>query len=96
MRRTTPLENIVAHEHFITAFNLEKVLRDRKFVVQLACGHRVYTSAIYRAVCPRCTEMLKRSIEDGSEDYESFRQGKTSDTMRWSDDPCRQFNERAR
>lgn len=37
--------------------------------------------------------MLRRSIADGSEDYEGFRAGRVRDEMIWKADPCRQFNE---
>jgi hypothetical protein len=38
--------------------------------------------------------MLHRSIEDGSEDWESFRYRQARDEMSWPADPCRVFNER--
>lgn len=95
MKYATPSERIVARDHIATAFNSEKMLQERKFVVDLACGHKVYTRNQNRAVCPRCTEMLKRSIEHGREDWEAFRYRNGRDTMEWPADPCRQFNERA-
>ncbi len=90
----TPLESIVRHDHMATAFNAKRILRERKFIVELACGHTVYTNAIDRCRCPRCCEMLRRSVLDGSEDYESYRSGLVRDNMTWHDDPCRQFNEK--
>jgi len=89
----TPLEKIISREPLITMANAEKMIRERKFVVQLDCGHLVHTRAANRAICPRCTEMLRRSLIDGSEDYDGFRKGFVRDTMVWPDDPCRQFNE---
>lgn len=64
----TPPERIVAREHLIAAFNAEKMIRAGKFVVSLACGHLCYTRNQNTAVCPRCSEMLRRSIKDGKED----------------------------
>ena len=93
MKIITPSEKIVDRDVMAAAFNVDKMLRDRKFVVRLACGHRCYTRNLNRAVCPRCTEMLRRSIKDGREDWDNFRKGLKSDTMEWLDDPCRQFNE---
>lgn len=90
---TTPFERIVEFDTFLTVFNAEKMLRDRKFVVSLACGHKVYTASVKRVRCPRCTEMLRRSIDSSDEDYDSFRKGLLPDRMVWRDDPCRQFNE---
>lgn len=86
-------ERIVEIDHMAAIFNSARMLRDRKFIVILGCGHKVYTRAQNRTVCPRCTEMLRRSIEDGQEDYDSFRKGLTQDRMVWRDDPLRQFNE---
>jgi hypothetical protein len=53
----------------------------------------VYTRSIHRVRCPRCTEMLRRSLKDGSEDYEAFRKGDKRDQMIWDEDPCRILNE---
>jgi hypothetical protein len=90
---TTPSERIVRRHHLAAAFNAEKMLREGKFIVDLACGHKTYTRNLNKAVCPRCTEMLRRSIKDGSEDLESFRYRNGHDTMEWPADPCRQFHE---
>jgi predicted RNA-binding Zn-ribbon protein involved in translation (DUF1610 family) len=90
----TELEEIVRHDVLASAFNQELVLKNRKFFVILACGHEIITGALNRARCPRCTEMLRRSCRDGSEDYDSFRKGLIPDTMIWRDDPCRMFNEK--
>lgn len=90
----TPLEKIVRRDHIATAFNYERMARQRKFLVDLACGHKAYTAAIKRARCPRCTEMLRRSLIDGRENYAAFRDGEVRDGMVWHADPCRQFNEK--
>lgn len=89
----TDLERIVRHDVLANAFNKEFVLAKHKFFVDLECGHKALTGALNKARCLRCTEMLRRSIADGSEDYESFRKGLTRDNMIWLDDPCRTFNE---
>lgn len=89
----TPLEEITRHDHIATAFNAEQMLRDGKFIKVLACGHNVYTAAQYRAICPRCTEMLRRSLRDGSEDYNAYRKGNKRDLMVWKEDPMRMLNE---
>ena len=94
MKSKTPLERIVSRDHLAAAFNIEKMLRDGQFIVDLACGHKTYTGNLHKATCPRCTEMLRRSIENGTEDWEAFRFRGRLDTMEWLDDPCRQFNER--
>lgn len=90
----TPPERIVEIDALTAVFNAKMMLRDRKFLVHLACGHLTYTRARKSAVCPRCSEMLRRSIADGSEDWESFRQGKVRDRMIWREDPCRAFHEK--
>ena len=81
LRIKTPPEKIVKVDELLLIFNAERMLRDRKRVVELACGHLAYT------------EMLRRSIEDGSEDYESYRKGLVRDLMVWPGDPCQRFNE---
>lgn len=93
LKLAPPSERIVARDALAVAFNLDKNLRDRKFIVDLACGHKAYTRNLNTMVCPRCTEMLRRSIETGREDWDGFRKGFVKDTMDWPDDPCRQFNE---
>lgn len=93
MKANTPSERVVRVDHLAAAFNAERMLKDGKFLVDLACGHKAYTSALNKTRCPRCTEMLRRSIADGLEDYESYRKGLTQDHMIWRGDPCRQFNE---
>lgn len=90
----SPLEKIIRRDALNGAVNADKMLRDRKFLVDLDCGHKAYTGAIDRARCPRCTEMLRRSIETGQEDWETFRAGHKPDQMVWPEDPCRTFNER--
>lgn len=89
----TPPEEIVRVDYLAMVFNVERMRRDRKRLVDLACGHKCYTNRIGKTRCPRCTEMLRRSIKDGTEDYESYRAGRVHDEMIWRDDPCRQFNE---
>lgn len=95
IKAETPSERIVSRDHLATAFNFEKMIREGKFIVDLACGHKTYTRNLNKATCPRCTEMLRRSIRDGIEDWESFRYRGALDTMEWPGDPCRQFNERS-
>jgi hypothetical protein len=92
-RIKTPSEKITGRNPMITMYNAERFVAAGKFVVDLECGHKVYTRNQNRSVCPRCTEMLRRSIKDGSEDYESFRKGLVRDMMEWPGDPCRVFNE---
>lgn len=89
----TPREAIVRTDFLLMAFNTERFLKEKKRVVDLKCGHKAYTGALEHAVCPRCSEMLRRSINHEGEDYLSFRDGQRRDTMAWPDDPCRQFNE---
>lgn len=90
----SPSERIVARDHLAAAFNSERMLRECKFIVDLECGHKTYTRNLNKAVCPRCTEMLRRSIETGKEDWDGFRHRGKLDQMEWPADPCRQFNER--
>lgn len=87
-------ERIVETDWVVTAFNRQILIRgglDR--IVRLECGHSKRTSAIVRARCSRCEEMLRRSIDTGEEDYEGFRSGLVSDRMAWAADPCRLLNE---
>jgi hypothetical protein len=88
----TPMERIVRHDHLATVFNTEKMLRDRKFLAELECGHAAYTGALKKAICPRCTEMLRRSLL-GEADWDAYRHNHAPDRMIWREDPCRQFNE---
>lgn len=90
---TTPSEKITRRAHEIGIFNGGQFLRTKKIIVQLACSHYHVTRNIRAAVCPRCSEMLRRSIEDGREDWDGFRNGNVRDWMEWPADPCRQFNE---
>lgn len=89
----TDQERIVGTDFLLMAFNVDRALRERKRFVDLACGHKAYTGAVDRCVCRRCTEMLRRSLADGSEDYKAFRAGALPDKMVWLDDPCRALNE---
>lgn len=91
----TPPEKIVRRAHEIGIFNADMFLRTRKTVVQLACGHYCVTRNAKAAVCLRCSEMLRRSIETGEEDYETFRCGNGIDRMDWQGDPCAVFNQAA-
>lgn len=93
MKIVTPSEKIARRCAEIGLFQAGMFLRTRKAIVQLACGHYHLTRNAKAAVCPRCTEMLRRSVETGEEDYESFRNGVLIDRMEWPKDPCRNFNE---
>jgi hypothetical protein len=95
-KHLTPPEKIIRTDFILLALNqdmFEKGGRGMDRVVDLECGHKTRTRNWERAHCPRCEEMLRRSIEDGSEDYESYRAGRTRDRMEWPDDPLRQFHE---
>lgn len=88
------VERITRTDILMTAFNRDKLGADMLHrVVELACGHRTVTKAISRCRCARCEEMLRRSVADGSEDYESFRRGGKLDHMEWKQDPHRSLNE---
>lgn len=87
-------EKITGIDPFALIHNSDLYFKTKKRVVHLACGHALLSSAHSRARCIRCEEMLKRSIETGEEDYDSFRNGRTADTMEWVDDPMRVLNER--
>ena len=87
-------ERIVRTDYLVLALNPNLGVRgDKKRVVDLACGHSALTGASGTIICPRCTEMLRRSIVDGGADYEAFRRGAVRDDMVWPDDPCQQLNE---
>lgn len=86
-------ERITRTDILTTALNRDRLGDVLNRVVELACGHRTVTKALTRARCLRCEEMLRRSIESGDEDYESFRHGDRRDTMEWHDDPHRPLNE---
>ena len=88
------IEQIVTTDYLLTSFNMD-VLNVRKLdrIVDLACGHKARTSAVKRARCTRCEEMLRRSMENGSEDYDSFRKGLIPDRMEWKEDPLRNLHE---
>lgn len=94
MKITTDRERIVETDHIATAFNREKLGASMsRRIVRLDCGHRAITRNAGAMVCPRCTEMLRRSVETGEEDFETFRKGSARDQMVWTADPCRVFNE---
>lgn len=84
----TPSEPIIETEPMLLLVNFEKFISTGKRVVRLACGHLHLTKNKKSSVCPRCTEMLRRSVKDGSEDHESFRRGSVIDRMDWCVDPC--------
>jgi hypothetical protein len=93
-----PAERIVTTDWLLTAFNRapDRILEDMDVldrIVDLACGHKLRTSSIKRAHCPRCQEMFRRSCEDGSEDWDSFRKGLKKDEMEWPADPMRLIHE---
>ena len=93
----TPPEQIASTDHIVSAFNRDKLGANmRRRIVTLACGHSALTHNANRMVCLRCTEMLRRSVATGQEDYETFRHGNGIDRMEWPDDPCRNLNERVR
>lgn len=89
----TPQEKVVRIDILLMALNKDVVDKGWVFY-DLECGHKAKSKGYKRRmVCIRCTEILRRSIKDGSEDYESFRKGIVQDKMVWKDDPMRQFNE---
>lgn len=90
-------EKIVRTDFLLMIFNQDRlgIGHGRKRAVDLACGHKTLTAAWHAAVCHRCTEMLRRSINDGEEDYDAFRNHGGHDLMVWPDDPLRQFHEPA-
>lgn len=94
MRVRTSPEKIVRLELLGNAFN-GLPLSDAKMrrLVELACGHVAFSAALDRVVCPRCSEMLRRSIEGLGEDWDAFRHHGAKDQMVWRDDPCRSHNE---
>jgi hypothetical protein len=94
MKITTGRERIVETDYIATAFNRERLGPNMiRRIVKLECSHRAITSNSGAMKCPRCNEMLKRSIATGEEDYESFRKGLVPDHMDWPDDPCVLFNQ---
>ena len=90
----TPKEKIVGIDELSLLYNYERFLEEGKRVVNLSCGHKVLTKNRLNVSCPRCTEMLKRSIETGEEDYDGYRNHGVRDDMVWKEDPCRMLNER--
>lgn len=87
------MERIVRTDIIATAFNRNR-LKGMARIVDLACSHKAVTSAFNRCICLRCKEMFRRSIADGSEDWDSFRHAGKPDQMAWKDDPVRGLNER--
>lgn len=84
-------ERIIETDILLTIANRRENPLDR--IVDLACGHKANTTNMKRARCARCEEMLRRSIADGSEDYDSFRKGLIQDQMEWEADPLRPVHE---
>ena len=88
-----PFERIVETDLLAMMANPQiNPIRDGR-IVSLACGHKLLTKALRKARCPRCLEMLQRSITDGSEDYDAFRNHGKRDRMVWPDDPFRMLHE---
>jgi hypothetical protein len=94
--RDMPLEQIVRIDVLAMVVNKHiDIFKDGR-IVDLACGHKLLTKALNQARCPRCCEMLRRSIADGSEDWNSFRKGLVRDDMAWEGDILRIYNEMQR
>lgn len=90
----TDAERITETDLIATAFNRDRLGASMsRRIVRLACGHTAVTRNAKSMVCPRCTEMLRRSIASGEEDYLEFRHGNRVDQMVWPEDPCRSLNE---
>ena len=87
------MERIVRTDMLATAYLRDACLKDEERIVDLECGHKAITAAFKRCVCLRCREMFKRSVGDGSEDWDAFRHIGKCDEMAWKDDPVRQLNE---
>jgi hypothetical protein len=87
------IEKIVRTDVLSLVLNQEPFLRTGKRIVDLACGHKTLTGAANRAACPRCREMLVRSLNGGGEDYDGFRHGNSPDRMVWPADPLRHEHE---
>lgn len=88
-----PFERIIDIEWLVMAQNQHLDILKDGLVVRLACGHKLLTKARNRVCCPRCHEMLRRSIATGLEDYDSFRKGLIPDRMEWPGDTMRIFHE---
>lgn len=88
-----PFERILGIDVWVLVNNPQIDILQDGSVVTLACGHNLFTKARNRARCPRCFEMLRRSITDGSADYDAFRNRGDIDTMEWPADPMRIFHE---
>lgn len=89
-----PKEKIIRIDELSLIYNFERFLENGKRVVDLGCGHKMLTKNRFNVVCVRCTEMLRRSIATGEEDYDGFRNRGARDDMKWPEDPCRMLNER--
>lgn len=92
MSKSLHMEGITCTDLIATAFNRHR-LKGRTRVVRLECGHAAITAAFGRCICLRCVEMFKRSVADGSEDWDAFRHMGGLDDMAWKGDPCRVLNE---
>jgi hypothetical protein len=90
----TPYERILRIDIFYHVWANVPLGPGKPRIVDLDCGHKALTRNLNRMICPRCTEMLRRSIATGEEDYETFRHGHGEDRMVWEGDPCRGLNER--
>lgn len=87
------MERITSTDLLSLVLNGDEFLRTKRRVVDLACGHKTITAAAGQASCPRCQEMLQRSVDGGQEDYDAFRNHGARDRMIWRADPLRQFHE---
>lgn len=87
------MERIVQTDWLATAVNRDR-LKGFTRIVDLSCGHKAVSAAHGRCICRRCEEMMRRSIADGSEDWDSFRHRDKRDTMEWREDPLRFIHER--
>lgn len=91
---TTPRERIMRSDILANIYNPRLFCEKRKLIVDLECGHKAIAHARSRSiVCRRCTEMLRRSLTDSSEDWDAYRHRGKRDEMVWLEDPCRLFNE---
>lgn len=80
------VERIVETDLLLTIANRDAA-NPLNRIVRLACGHLRQTRNMRTARCPRCEEMLRRSLHDGSADYDAFRHHGARDSMTWLADP---------
>lgn len=69
----------------------EQFLKAGKRIVPLECGHYVLSSALHRAPCPRCGEMIRSGY-----DHDGFRRLGMPDKFHWPEDPLFELNEGGR